>query len=79
MDWQPIETYAKVSDKTKPILVYFPNWGVQQVKSEYTGVSTFVFGEHRVLAQEVDWANQKSGPKLPPTHWMPLPDAPVLP
>jgi uncharacterized membrane protein len=75
-EWQPIETYWRVPDKTKPILVYFPNWGVEKVKSEFTGADTFVFGNRQVLARKPDWLDCKSGPSIPPTHWMPLPPPP---
>lgn len=78
-EWQPIETYRKASDKTKPILVYFPGWGVEMVRPEFTGFDTFVFGNHRVPAEPVEWLDPRKGPGRAPTHWMPLPDAPVIP
>lgn len=78
-DWRPIETYREVSDKTNPILVFFPNWGVEKVQAEFSGIDTFVFGGRRVLAREIDWLDPKKGPSRPPTHWMPLPEPPTSP
>ena len=75
--WLPIETYRKVSDKTKAILVFFPGWGVEKVSPEFTGYSSFVFGEHRVPEQPEDWPDKRKGPSKPPTHWMPLPPPPT--
>ena len=74
-DWQPIETWNKVSDKTKPILVYFPNWGVEKVKCVFTGYEVFTFGNYIIPIEPLPYENMK-GPTRPPTHWMPLPTPP---
>lgn len=74
-DWQPISTWFKEQDKTRPILVYFPAWGVEKVKAEFTGLTVFKFGDHAVASEAPPW-NTKAGPTIPPTHWMPLPPPP---
>lgn len=76
MEWQPIETFWNESDKTKPILVYFPSYGVQQVRMEFTGVDVFKFDGRATLAKRYDWMDLSKSPSIPPTHWMPLPEPP---
>lgn len=77
VDWQPIETYRKVSDKTKPVLLFFPSWGVEMGRPEFSGYASFLIGEHRVPEQPDSLPDQKAGPRCAPTHWMPLPAPPA--
>lgn len=75
--WQPIETYREVSDKTKPILVYIPGWGVEKVQPEFACYHSFVFGGYRIPEQPDSLPSRGAGPSSVPTHWMPLPTPPA--
>ena len=63
MDWQPIETAPKNDDGSE-IIVYCPR------EPEKWRIHMAEWGD------DGRWHIHNDGPRIDPSHWMPLPDPP---